>query len=137
MKLVKDLLLYCVLALAVPFLVLEGAFRLLPVTDPPHLLPVAAENPVARFQPNVEYRYSAGWNFAIQSRKRSNNFGYNNISDYHPEKTAPLLMVIGDSFVEAHAVDAGKSAAEILKLRLAGKGRVYSVGLSGPFGPCA
>jgi hypothetical protein len=131
MKVVKNLSLYIVLAVVVPFLILESAFRLLPVAHPPYLLPVSTENPVARFQPNVEYRYSSGWNFAIQSRKRSNNFGYNNISDYHPEKTTPLLMVIGDSFVEAHQVHAGKSAAEILNLRLAGKGRVYSMGLSG------
>jgi hypothetical protein len=81
MKVVKNLSLYIVLALAVPFLILESAFRLLPVTHPPYLLPVSAQNPVARFQPNVEYRYSSGWNFAIQTTKRSNNFGYNNISD--------------------------------------------------------
>jgi len=40
-------------------------------------------------------------------------------------------MVIGDSFVEAHAVDAGKSAAEILNAAVDGIGRVYSIGLSG------
>lgn len=75
--------------------------------------------------------FSKGWDFSIRARKRSNNFGYNNISDYRPDETTPLLMVIGDSFVEAHAVDAGKSAAELLNSALAGRGRVYSIGLSG------
>lgn len=42
-----------------------------------------------------------------------------------------MLMVIGDSFVEAHQVDAGKSAAEILDSAVDGKGRVYRIGLSG------
>jgi hypothetical protein len=39
--------------------------------------------------------------------------------------------VIGDSFVEAQAVDAGKSAAELLHAKMSPQGRVYSIGLSG------
>jgi hypothetical protein len=127
----KSVLVHAALMVVVPFLVLEGTFRLLPVSHPPYLLPVSERTPVTHFQPNVEYRYSAGWNFALQSRKRTNNFGYVNAADYDPGATTPLLMVIGDSFVEAHEVDAGKSAAEVLHARLLGKGRVYSVGLSG------
>jgi hypothetical protein len=127
----KNVLVHAALMVVVPFLVLEGTFRLLPVSHPPYLLPVSAQTPVAHFQPNVDYRYSAGWNFAVQSRKRSNNFGYANSADYQPGEATPLLMVIGDSFVEAQEVDAGASAAEVLHARLAGKGRVYSIGLSG------
>jgi hypothetical protein len=40
-------------------------------------------------------------------------------------------VVIGDSFVEADAIEAGKSAAELLHSKVAGKGRVYSLGFSG------
>lgn len=127
----NPLLLYPLLLVALPWAMLEGMFRLMPVSDPPYILPVTERNPIARFQPNVDYRYSSGWNFSVVTRKRSNNFGYNFIRDYHPELTTPLLMVIGDSFVEAHAVDAGKSAAELLHARLGGEGRVYSMGLSG------
>jgi hypothetical protein len=127
----NPLLFYPVFLVVVPFLILEGSFRLLPVSSPPHILPVNERDPVARFQPNVEYRFSSDWDFSIVSKKRSNNFGYNFARDYHPDQTTPLLMVIGDSFVEAHAVDAGKSAAEILDSRLSGRGRVYSMGLSG------
>jgi SGNH hydrolase-like domain, acetyltransferase AlgX len=115
----------------VPFLMLEGAFRLLPVASPPPLLPVNAANPVARFVPNRDYLYAAGWNFPIQSHKHSNNYGFNHFADYHAEETTPLLAVVGDSFVEAHEVDAGKSAAELLHAKLAGAGRVYSFGISG------
>ena len=126
----KSALINLVLIL-LPFAMMEGVFRLLPVSNPPYLLPVTARDPVAHFQPDIAYVFSKGWDFSIRARKRSNNFGYNNISDYRPDETTPLLMVIGDSFVEAHAVDAGKSAAELLNSALAGRGRVYSIGLSG------
>lgn len=110
---------------------MEGVFRLLPVSHPPYILPVSSEDPVAHFQPNVDYLYSRGLDFSIRVRKRSNNYGYINVSDYHSNEVTPLLMVIGDSYVEAHAVDAGKSAAEVLNAAVEGTGRVYSVGLSG------
>jgi len=126
----KTTFFYSVLIL-LPFLIMEGVFRLLPVSNPPYILAVSSENPVAHFQPNVDYLYSSGWNFSIRANKRSNNYGYINLSDYHPEDATPLLMVIGDSFVESHSIDAGKSAAEILNAAVDGKGRVYSIGLSG------
>src|SRR5205823_65657 len=114
-----------------PFVIMEGFFRLLPVSNPPYLLPVTAEHPVVHYQPNIEYLSSGGWNFSIRTRMHTNNFGYNNLWDYHPEDTTPLLMVIGDSFVEALTVDSGKSAAEILNSAVSGRGRVYSIGVSG------
>lgn len=126
----KKLLFYSVLV-ALPLLVMEGFFRLLPVSNPPQLLAVSAEHPVVRHQPNVEYLCSMGWNFAIRTRMRTNNFGYHNRWDYRPEAATPLLVVIGDSFVEGQTVDSGKSAAEILHSRVQGNGRVYSIGISG------
>jgi hypothetical protein len=130
-KILKAIGLYALLAIVVPFALLEVAFRFLPVSYPPHLLPVSAQDPVTRFQPNVDYQYSSGADFDIRTHKRSNNFGYNHIADYRPQERTPLLMVIGDSFVEAQAVDAGKSAAEILHAGVQGRGRVYSIGVSG------
>ena len=126
----KKAFFYCVLIL-LPLLIMEGFFRLLPVSNPPYLLPVSAEHPVVRFQPNMEYLNSGGWNFSIRTRMHSNNFGYNNLADYQRDEVTPLLMVIGDSFVEALSVDSGKSAAEILNSAVSGKGRVYSIGVSG------
>jgi len=114
-----------------PFVLLEGVFRLLPVSHLPHILPVTREAPVARFQPDVEYRYSRDWNFSVTTRKRSNNYGFIHASDYRPQEPAPLLAVIGDSLVEAQQVDAGKSAGELLDAALGGKGRVYNLGMSG------
>ena len=126
----KKLFFYSVLAL-LPFAVMEAFFRLLPVSDPPYLLPVSAEQPIVRYQPDVEYRYAEGWDFWASTQKRTNNFGYDNVIDYRPDEASPLLVVIGDSFVEAQIVPAGQNAAEILHSRLAGAGRVYSLGISG------
>lgn len=118
------------LLVLLPFAGIEAAFRFLPVSKPPYILPVSAETPVARVQPGVDYTYSRDWNFSVVTSKRSNNFGYIHQEDYRPDNT-PLLAVIGDSYVEAHAIEAGRNAAEILHSRLGGTGRVYSIGLSG------
>jgi hypothetical protein len=125
------LLFYPLFMVLVPFLILEGIFRLLPVSSPPYILPVTEREPVARFQPNVEHVISNNWDFAIVTRKRTNNYGYQFIRDYRPQDTTPLFMVIGDSFVEAQAVDGGKSAAELMDSGVSPRGRVYSIGLSG------
>ncbi len=114
-----------------PFLLLEGAFRLLPVSDLPPLAPVNAGSPVARFAPDLSYRYSRDWNFSIVTHKRSNNYGFIQATDFEARPGVPLLAVIGDSFVEANAVDAGQAVAELLDAGLAGRGRTYGLGMSG------
>jgi hypothetical protein len=119
------------LLILIPFLLLELVFRLLPVSHPPYVLPVSSSDPVARLLPNQHYLYSSGWNFSITARKYSNNYGYTNQNDYDADISSPLLMVIGDSYVEAHQIDAGNSAAELLHSGLNPDGRVYSMGLSG------
>jgi hypothetical protein len=115
--------------LLLPFLLLEGLFRLLPVASLPEILPVNAETPVARFRPNVDYVWSRDWNFSIVARKRSNNYGFVHAEDYRPHATTPLLAVIGDSFVEAQQVDSGKSVAELI--HASGGARTYSFAMSG------
>jgi hypothetical protein len=114
-----------------PFALLEGAFRLLPVSAPPQLQKVDARTPVARFEPNVDYRYSRDWNFSIVTRKRSNNYGFIHATDFDERRDQPLMAVIGDSFVEANVVDAGQALAEVLDAGVRGRGRVYGIGMSG------
>jgi hypothetical protein len=114
-----------------PFLLVEAVFRFMPVASMPMISPVTARTPVAHMQPNVQYTYSRDWNFSIHHRKRSNNFGYVNQADYQPDAAVPLLAVVGDSYVEAQGVPAGENLAEVLHQRVAPKGRVYSIGLSG------
>lgn len=123
--------LYALLVGLLPLALLELGLRLVPVSSPPILMPVSAANPVPRYQANVDYHYSWGPDFELVTLKHSNNYGFAHKADYRPEATTPLLMVIGDSFVEAQQVDAGKSAPELLHAAMAGKGRVYSIGVSG------
>ncbi len=119
------------LLIVIPLLLLELTFRVLPVSSPPYLLPVSEESPVARFQANQPYVHSKGWNFAVRAKKYSNNYGYINENDYDADASSPLLMVVGDSYVEANQVDAGNSAAELLHSEVEPDGRAYSIGLSG------
>jgi hypothetical protein len=116
---------------AVPFLLLEAAFRFLPVAYLPRIEPVNAQAPMAHFEPNVDYRWSRDWNFSVVTRKHSNNYGFIYGSDFRPEERTPLLALIGDSLVEANQVDAGKSVGELLNTSLGGKGRVYGFSISG------
>lgn len=110
---------------------MELLSRLLPVSSPPYILPVSSSDPVAHFQQNLDFTYSSDWKFSIRVKKHSNNFGYLNKQNYYPDERTPLLMVVGDSYVEALQVDSGKSSAELLNSRVSPKGRVYSIGLSG------
>ena len=116
---------------AIPFLLLEAAFRFLPVAYLPRIEPVNESAPMARFQPNVDFRWSRDWNFSVVTRKHTNNYGFVSAIDYRPEERTPLLAIVGDSLVEANQVDAGQSVGEVLHAALDGKGRVYSFAISG------
>lgn len=126
----KKIIFYLIM-LATPFLLLEVVFRLLPTSYPPSMEPVSSALEVPRFVPDREFTYSKDWDFSIRTRKRANNMGFINLYDYDPQAETPLLMVIGDSFVQANEVDKGKSAAEVLHREVEPEGRVYSIGFSG------
>jgi len=119
------------LLILAPLILLEIVFRLLPVSSPPPLMPVSAEHPVVQYEAGRDFRFSTDWDFAINTHKHSNNSGYINQVDYDDSLNSPLLMVVGDSFVEANQVDRGQSFAELLHADIADRGRVYSIGVSG------
>lgn len=112
-------------------MILEIFFRLLPVSYPPHILAVDESNPIARFQTNTDYLWSNGWDFNIVSRKHTNNLGYASDYDYVMSNLDPLMVIIGDSFVEAHQVANAESMSGVLAEKVKQNGRVYSLGLSG------
>jgi hypothetical protein len=117
--------------LLTPLLLLEAAFRFLPVAYLPRIEPVNESAPMARFQPNVDFRWSRDWNFSVVTRKHTNNYGFVSAIDYRPDERTPLLAIVGDSLVEANQVNAGQSVGEVLHAALGGKGRVYSFAISG------
>lgn len=82
-----------------------------------------------RFQPDREFTWSKGWDFAIRTEKRSNNHGFLNRLDYSVS-SGPLLAVIGDSYVEAAQVDDEDALHGQLAAALTGRAAVYSFGTS-------
>jgi hypothetical protein len=80
---------------------LEIVFRFFPVNSGLKSAEVDAAHPVFHFAPNRPYTFSRGWDLAMANRGRVNNAGFVNANDYRPDPDAPLLAVIGDSYVEA------------------------------------
>ena len=122
---------FYLIMLITPFLVLEVFFRFLPVSDPPYISPVNPQTPVVRYQKDIDFTWSSGWNFSNRTRKHTNNFGYVHKTNYLTDSEKPLMMIIGDSFVESFQTNNGNSAAELLHEETNAVGRVYSMGLSG------
>ena len=113
-------------------LLLEAVLSRFPVREPMNPQPVNAQHPYIHSEPNRVHRFSRGWNFAIQSMKRINNFGYPSDDDFDPKSDVPLLAVVGDSYVEALQVENREALPSVLHARVAPRGgRVYGLGFSG------
>jgi hypothetical protein len=93
--------------------------------------PVSATNPVLHFAPNRPFTYSRGWNFADVNRGSTNGHGWVSPIQYDSAASAPLLAVIGDSYVEAAMVPPESTVTRRLARTANGRARVYSFGASG------
>ena len=110
--------------------VLELTFWILPVREASPRLAPSGEDRITRFHPNVSRRYSAGWDFYLVNEMRTNNAGWVSDIDYVREADAPLLAVVGDSFVQGDQVSWRDTCHGRLAGRLEGKIRVYSFGMN-------
>ena len=119
------------LAVFLCLLVAELVLRFLPVHSGLWTLPVNASQPIYRFMADREFVFSRDWNFSIVNRGRTNNDGFVNDADYAVEGRAPLLAVVGDSYVEAAMVPNRETFYGRLADALGPRGRVYSFGASG------
>src|SRR5437764_206495 len=129
----RELLLSLLLSLAsIVFclLVAEVALRFLPVSSGLRSMPVTAADPVLHFTPNRPFTNSLGWNMHNVVHGRVNNAGFVNDQDYLRDG-APLIAVIGDSFIEAQMVPYAQSLQGRLATALKDKFRVYSFAGSG------
>lgn len=111
--------------------VLEVAFRFLPVQESMGWLPMNEESPVRRFEPNRSFTWSKDWNFSMVNRLRSNNYGFISPVDYNPTSRIPLTAVIGDSYIEAAMVDQNRTAVAVLNAAFQDRRRFYAFGSSG------
>jgi len=104
---------------------------LLPVVSNMNTERVNEEDPIRHFKINEVYNYSRGWNFSIITKKKSNNYGFLSDIDYKEGGEHPLLVVIGDSYVEAMQVENNKTMHGILAKRVEDRGYIYGIGYSG------
>ncbi len=129
----RELLLNLLVSLAsVAFCLLaaEIVMRFLPVSTGLRSLPVTAADPVLHFSPDRPFVNSLGWNMHNVVRGRVNNAGFVNDQDY-THTGAPLIAVVGDSFIEAQMVAYPETLQGRLAAILAPKFRVYSFAGSG------
>jgi hypothetical protein len=110
---------------------LELILGFLPVHGGTHRLPVGAQNPILRYEPNRVFTWSAGPTFHLVNIVRTNNYGFINSQDYLEDAKTPLLAVIGDSYIEAFQVKFSETLAGRLARQFEGKARVYSYAISG------
>lgn len=120
-----------VLAVFITLLAAEIVLRFLPVREVLRTQEVSAAQPIHKFMPDENVRWSRDWNFSIVNSVRVNNDGFVNEQDYPAFDPRPQLAVIGDSYVESLMVP----YAQTLHGRLATASEdnyiVYSYGASG------
>lgn len=117
-----------VIGLMIALAGLELVMRFLPVRDSFMALPVNAANPIIHYPPHSSIRYSLGSTFQIVQDKKSNNYGFLDDHDYVPT-TKPLMVLIGDSFIEAQQVANQATAQALVQQQLGGRGRFYGIGI--------
>jgi hypothetical protein len=109
----------------------EIVLRFLPVATGLRSVAVSERQPIFHFEPNRRFVYSQGWRLHQVNRGRINNAGWVNDQDYRRDDPLPLIVVIGDSYVEAAMVPYGETVQGRLAAALKGRFRVYSVAASG------
>jgi len=110
---------------------LELVLRFLPVGNAVLLAEVASDPAVKRYRPGSEIVWSAGWNFALRTRKRVDSLGYTNDQPMPSPRNVPAMVIIGDSYVEALQVDNRQAHHALLNESLEGRGHVRGIGTSG------
>jgi hypothetical protein len=108
---------------------LEVIFRVLPTTSPIDLQPVSSEQDILRFEADQTAVFSLGANFYKTVTKKTNNVGFYSSFNYEKSKS-PKIMIIGDSFVEAAAIENSDTIGEVLRAKDETED-IYQMGVSG------
>lgn len=130
---IKNLVLNSVIVLSsvvITCLIFEAVLRFVPVSTGISIPAVNAENPTFKAFPNKQIRFSRLWKCQDVRLKHINNAGFVNSQDYVATSAAPLLAIVGDSYVEAMQVPNQDAFPEVLQAN-AQNLRVYSFGFSG------
>ncbi len=111
-------------------LLLEAVLSTLPVQDGPNA-ELRSDDPAVWFEPDRRFTWSKGWRMERVNELRTNNLGWVSSVDYDPDAIGPLLVVIGDSYVEALMIAEEETLTAQLRRTLAPSWRVYSLAASG------
>lgn len=109
----------------------EGGLRLLPVSSGLSAQEVNETSPVFRYLPDRDFVYSKGPMLRMSNSGHVNNDGFVNDNDYSPDRSAPLIAVVGDSFVEALMVRFPETLSGKLTQTFGDKAKVFSFAASG------
>ena len=112
-------------------MVAEITLRLLPIQTGLKIQNTTGESPIFKAHPNQVYSFSRGCCFSLANRGRINNDGFVNEQDYTNEDDAPLIAVIGDSYIEAQMVPFDETVHGRLASHLQNEARVFSFAFSG------
>ena len=119
---------YFLVGLACALLATELGLRVLPVATGYRPLPLNAANPVMRGTPFASYTYSVDWNFRLARSGTLNNAGF--IAAWPYVNAGHNVLLVGNSYVAADAIDPERNLAGVLSKRL-DPHRVLALGVSG------
>lgn len=120
-----------VMGLSIFLLAAELVLRVLPANQGMRAQEVDAQHPVFRFEPNRTAIYAKGAAFNIVNTVRTNAAGFVSDQEYRAADPAPLLALVGDSYVEALMVPYAETVQARLAQAARGHGRVYAFAASG------
>jgi hypothetical protein len=108
-------------------LLVEVLLHALPVSTGYNFTSVDADHPIVHGTPHFRYTYSKDWSFHLANAGVLNNYGFRSSYDYAPDARA--LIVIGNSFIQADALDPRDTVTERLGSLL--HRPAYAIGVDG------
>lgn len=105
----------------------EVSLRAFPVSTGYNFTSVDTDHPIVHGAPYFRYTYSKDWSFHLANSGVLNNYGFRSSYDYTPD-ARPLVM-IGNSFIQADALDPRDAITERLGLLL--HRPAYAIGVDG------
>ena len=120
-------LLSLLLAFLLTGVLAELVLRALPVSSGYRLGAVNDAEPILRGKPHSAYTYSRGWNLRLANSGVLNNDGFR--ASYDFSRNPDSVVLLGNSFVQADAIDPRDTVAERLQSLLARP--TYGIGVDG------
>ena len=110
---------------------LELLFRVLPTNQGTKIQQISEDNNIRYYLQNRDFLWSRGWNFKIKTKKKSNNYGFFNDSNYVKNSKTKKIIVIGDSYVAASQIANNDTFFQKIEKEKNYKNKIYSLATDG------